>query len=184
MSGGGSPELELVLYVQPIETLAMQLPPVRFTIWQLMVGIAGLAVVCRFGGSVVRHPSPRSFLPPLMILYMAWASYDGARIIGVGQTWLRRRISLALTGLALLIVVVTAANNRWADFRERGRFHARQELLCRLSAEGKSGQLISCGEGVCEATQIPRSESPAERAEMLRLADYHSCRVKYYQSRW
>jgi hypothetical protein len=38
--------------------------------------------------------------------------------------------------------------------------------------------------GACEVSQIPRSESPAERAEMLRLADYHFCKFKYYQARW
>jgi hypothetical protein len=156
----------------------------RFTIWRLMTGVAVLAVVCRFGASVVRHPSPRTCLSPLMILYLMWAGCDCLRILGVAPILSRPRRLLGLAPLVLLIVAATAAESRWADFRQRSRFHARQEVLCRLSAEGGHGQIIACGERGCAVEQVPQADSQEERAEMRRLAHYHARLAKYYQSRW
>jgi hypothetical protein len=156
----------------------------QFTIWHLMMGVAVLAVVCRFGESVVRHPSPRTCLPPLMILYLMWACCDGLRIICAAPIWSRPSRLLAFSGLVLLFVAGTAAENRWADLRERSLSHARQAFLCRLSAEGRHGEIIGCGGGVCVRDQVPRADSQEERAEMLRLADHHARLAKYYQARW
>jgi hypothetical protein len=156
----------------------------QFTIWRLMTGVVVLAVVCRFGESVVRHPSLGTCLPPLMILYLMWVCYDCLRSISAAPIWSRRNRLLALTGLVLLFLAGAAAESRWADFRESSLFHARQALLCRLSAEGGHGEIIGCGEGVCVIDQVPRVDGQEERAAMVRLAGHHDRLAKYYQARW
>jgi len=156
----------------------------RFTIWRLMTGIAVMAIACRFGESVVRHPSPRTYLPALMVLYLMWSSCDCLRIIRIAPMLSQPRMRLAFTGSMLLALAGAAAERRWADFREKSRLHDRQGFLCRLSAEGGHGQIISCGEGGCVVEQIPQADSREERAEMRRLADHYDRLAKYYRSRW
>src|SRR4051794_6120451 len=112
----------------------MGLLHVRFTLQRLMTSVAVLAIVCRFGESIVRHPSPRTCLPPVMILYLMWAFCDGFRIICLGLSWSTPRVRLAIAGFVLVVAAGAGADSRWADFREKARLHGRQAFLCRLSA--------------------------------------------------
>jgi hypothetical protein len=162
----------------------MLFPRPQFTIWRLMTGVAVLAAASRFGESVVRHPSPRTYVPTLMILYLIWAFCDCLRTICIGRVLSRPRMRLAVTGLVLLAVAAAAAENRWADFRGKSRLHDRQEVLCRLISEGEYGQIILCCEGGCVVYQVPQADTQEELAEMLRLADRHAHLAMYYRSRW
>jgi hypothetical protein len=162
----------------------MPLRRLRFTTWQLITAVAVLAVVCRFGGAVVHHPSPRTSLPPLVTLYLTWVCCDGLGFICVTPILARPTKCVALTVLALLAVAGLAAESRWTDFLERSRYHSGQADLCRRSSEGQLGPLICCGEGRCIVVHIPQAQSQEERAEMARNADYHARLADYYQSRW
>ena len=162
----------------------MPLRRLRFTTWQLITAVAVLAVVCRFGGAVVHHPSPRTSLPPLVTLYLTWVCCDGLGFICVTPILARPKKCVALAGLALLAVAGLAAERRWAEFDERASFHDGDAHRCRLRAEGEHGRSIACGEGGCVVFEIPRAQSAEDRTEMRRLADYHARLAKYYRSRW
>ena len=120
----------------------------RMTTRWLMVGVAIVALTCRFGSSVLWPPSPRTLLPSMTAMYLAWSAFDGLRII----IQARRHISLArsllaLTAVALLFLAVVVVEVRRAHFRESAAYHAHQEWLHRESAAGRHGVSYACGEG-------------------------------------
>jgi hypothetical protein len=152
--------------------------------WRLMTGIAFLAIVCRFGPSCMRHPSPRTCLAPLMLAYLMSSGGECLQIICVGLARSKFKLFGTLTGLVLLAAIGAAAESRWADLQSRRLFHQSEAHRFRLSAEGEYGRMFSCTLEHCVVAEIPQASSPEQRAEMRRLADYHAQMAVYYGSRW
>jgi hypothetical protein len=87
--------------------------------------------------------------------------------------------------IALMIAFgVEEAYRRWANFRSHAGSHYLQAQLCRLSARGKTGELILHGRYGCQIGTIPEAGGPAERLRMLTAAERHARLQSYWESHW
>jgi hypothetical protein len=155
----------------------MKLPRVRFTVRWLMVVVAVVALVCSVDWSEFRDRTPRALLPGLTAIYLAWAAVDGWRLVRVSQPCVLR-FALPLAAVALAGACVLSW--RVESFRAMAGRHDWNAELCQRSSRGESGTIIACGPKGCSFFDIPKADTAAERAKMLRLAQYHlRMRSKY-----
>src|SRR4051812_19956897 len=85
----------------------------RMSTRRLMIAVAVVALACCFDWSDLWHRSPpRTLLPPMTTLYLAWAAFDGLAIVRASRPSWGFEARLAFTAIAILFLAALVAQDR------------------------------------------------------------------------
>jgi hypothetical protein len=146
-----------------------------------MIAVAVTAILCTFGPAVVRNPSPRSLVPLLTAVYLAWAMFDALRKLADVSP---RALAIIVPAVALVFASAIWHWQTVRHFQLIASFHSWQSHLYESSVQsGGGGVIVACGSGGCVFMEVPVARGASERAKMRTLAIYHaSLRDKYQRA--